>query len=129
MVFYFQTSTDRMAIQLNRVGPPPVPELDPYLFPRFEAGMLIRDIDMNLLRQTFFTFQSATDRQNIIEMLTTSAIPEEMHRRLSIEAERHDLRLSTLVVLILRAFPLFNEDWTYRAADDQFIWRKIILEN
>ena len=106
----FQTLADRMVTQMARTGPEPVPEVDPFRMRDFEALFFIREIEISLLRQAFFTFRSAPDRRGVFAMLAGMIISDPLFRMLSLEAERHDVRLSTLIILILRGYPLFNDD-------------------
>jgi len=99
-----------MATQLARSGPPPIPEVDPFTMQRFEAAFFIGDIDISLLRQAFFSFRSAPDREGVFAMLAGYVVSDELLRMITLEAERHDVRVSTLIILILRGYPLFNDD-------------------
>ena len=99
-----------MTTRLDRVGPAPILEVDPFQMTRLDAAFFVPDIDVTLLRQAFFSFRNATDRRTVFIMLAACIIPDDLFRMLSLEAERHNVRLSTLIMLILRGYPLFNDN-------------------
>ena len=84
----FQTFAQQMEVQMTRTGPPPIPEVDPFQMQRFEAAFFIRDIDISLLRQAFFTFRSAPDWAGVYAMLAAFIIQDDLFRMLSLEADR-----------------------------------------
>ena len=97
-VCYFQSSAEQMTTRLDRV--------DLFQMNRLDAAIFVRDMDVTLLRQAFFSFRDATDRRAVFTMLAARIIPDNLFRILCLEAERHEVRLSTLVMLILRGYTI-----------------------
>ena len=68
-----------------------------------EAGMIVRDIDMRFQRRICSVFRTETDRSSILEILSMGAISDRDVSRLAISGEARGLRLSTMIILILRS--------------------------
>jgi hypothetical protein len=88
---------------------PPAPEVNPFVMTRFNNALVIRHIDMELLRSTYWAFYDATDRRDIRDILARSPLTVEQLQQLNLEAEDRIMRFSTLIMFILRGFPLLND--------------------
>jgi hypothetical protein len=101
-LFKFQPS-----VEPGRPGPapsPPAPELDVAQTSQMQAILLTQNMDRAFLRRINATFLHRQTRQAIMEGLDSGIFGEEDLRRLIVSAETRNMRVSTLIQLILRSF-------------------------
>ncbi len=97
-------------VRLDMEARPPVPEIDPYGgTSSFNAGLLVREVDMDLMRAVFWQFRDVVNHDDIVNIISMGVVPPEVLNQLVVEAEKRFMRVSTLIVLILRAYPIFND--------------------
>jgi hypothetical protein len=91
----------------GRPGPtpsPPPPEVDVARVTRLQAVVMVQGMDTNFLRRINATFYHRQTRQLIMEAFDSGILGEDDMRRLIVSAEARNMRISTLIQLILRSF-------------------------
>ncbi len=70
-----------------------------------EAEEIVRDIDFHLIRSVLVRFRKANfDRASIQEILNKGAVSDSDLARFAIAAEARNIRISTLILLVLRTY-------------------------
>ena len=97
-------------VQVARPDPavsPPAPELDLAQMTRWQALVMIQGIEPELLRSVNAAFLFRPTRHLILEALDAGILASTELSRLVVAAEARNMRVSSLILIILRA----QRDW------------------
>ncbi len=83
---------------------PASPQPDPSTMTRHQAEFLIRGMDQRLVRSVRASFLYRESRPLIIEGMDAGILGQDEFRALAVAAELRQMRISSLILIILRAF-------------------------
>jgi len=89
---------------------PPEPEIDPFKMTSLQAAFAIQAISLEILQEVFNIFKEVTGIQEVIDLISIGVLSRHLFQMLTVEAEMRSMRVSTLVILIVKGFKLVFEN-------------------